>query len=164
MGELAGEVHRTVSGRRVAIALGNALVFSVTGGPDAPRAARETLRERLGQKLDPEVVEIAEVLLSELVTNCVLHGVAAGPRSWIDITASIFPTSLWVEVCDGGPPFEHDPRLPALDEPSGRGLYIVDQLASRWGLGGEDAARPWFELPRSSLGLRPGGAQRAVSA
>jgi anti-sigma regulatory factor (Ser/Thr protein kinase) len=138
---------RLRSGRRVAIAIGNALVFSVTGGPHAAAGAREEIRERLGPKLDDEVVEVAQLLLSELINNCVLHGVAAGPEAWIDITASIFPHSLRVEVTDGGPSFHHEPRAPSTEVETGRGLYLVQRLASRWGISGRGPARVWFELP-----------------
>jgi anti-sigma regulatory factor (Ser/Thr protein kinase) len=138
----------------VAIALGNALVFSVAGGPPAAASAREEIRERLGPKLDPEVVEHAELLLSELINNCVLHGAAAAPDAWIDVTASILPRSVWIEVCDGGPTFQHEPRKPSPDSGSGRGLYLVEQLSSRWGISPRGTARVWFELPRHSPATR----------
>jgi anti-sigma regulatory factor (Ser/Thr protein kinase) len=143
------DVGRVRPGRRVAIALGNAVVFSVAGGPPAAASAREEVRERFGPKLDPEVLEQAELLLSELINNCVLHGAAANPDARIDVTASIFPQSVWIEVCDGGPTFQHKPRKPSPDSYSGRGLYLVEQLSSRWGISPRGAARVWFELPRA---------------
>jgi serine/threonine-protein kinase RsbW len=142
----AGKVGRPRSGRRVAIALGNALAFSVTGGPHSAAAAREVLRERLGQKLDPEVVDVAQLLLSELINNCIRHGAAATAETWIDITASIFAQSLRVEVRDGGRTFRHEPREPSPDPGSSRGLFLVQQLASRWGISDRGTARVWFEL------------------
>jgi anti-sigma regulatory factor (Ser/Thr protein kinase) len=144
-------VGRVRAGRRVAIALGNALVYSVAGGPQAATGAREELRDRLGPQLDPEVVELAQLLVSELVTNCVLHGAAGRAEAWIDVSASIFPHCLWIEVCDGGPPFQHEPRKPSPEADSGRGLYLVDQLSTRWGISERDTARVWFELPRTGL-------------
>jgi anti-sigma regulatory factor (Ser/Thr protein kinase) len=135
--------------RRVVLALGNALVFSVAGGPTAAYTVRSELRERLGPRLDPEVLELAELLVSELVNNCVLHGAAAGPEVWIDVTASLFPRCLWIEVSDGGPAFKHQPRAPSGDADSGRGLYLVEQVARRWGISARGTARVWFELPRA---------------
>jgi anti-sigma regulatory factor (Ser/Thr protein kinase) len=134
------------------MALGNALGFSVTGGALAASAARDQLREWLAPKLDPGVVEVARLLLSELVTNCVVHGAAARPETWNDIAASIFPRTLWVEVSDGGRRFTHKPRPPSPDARSGRGLYLVEQLSSRWGMSERGTARVWFELPRPSRG------------
>jgi anti-sigma regulatory factor (Ser/Thr protein kinase) len=124
-------------------------VFCVAGGPRAPADARDELRNRLGAKLDPEVIEIAELLLSELVTNCVIHGAAAEPGARIEVAASVFPQVLWVEVSDGGPAFEHEPRMPSPHADSGRGLYLVQQLATRWGINQGGPTRVWFELPRS---------------
>ena len=103
----------------MAIALGNLLVFSVTGGAQAASGARVELGNRLGARLDPSTVERAELLLSELVTNCVMHGAAAEQESWIDVSAATFPQMLRVEVSDGGPTFRHKPVLPALDARSG---------------------------------------------
>jgi anti-sigma regulatory factor (Ser/Thr protein kinase) len=91
------------------------------------------------------------LLLSELINNCVVHGVAAARDAWIDVTASIFPRSVWIEVCDGGPSFRYEPRKPSPDAGSGRGLYLVQQLSSRWGISGRGPARVWFELARARL-------------
>jgi anti-sigma regulatory factor (Ser/Thr protein kinase) len=139
------------SGRRAAITLGNLLAFSVTGGVHAASGARDELRERLGAKIDPSTIELAQLLLSELVNNCVLHGAAAEPDSWIDVSATTFPQMIRVEVSDGGPTFRHDPVLPAFDAGSGRGLYLVEQLSSRWGISARGIARVWFELPRKAV-------------
>jgi anti-sigma regulatory factor (Ser/Thr protein kinase) len=135
---------------RVSLALGNALAFAVDGGRHAAAEARAELGERLAPRLDPEVVEVAQLLLSELVTNCVLHGAARRPGAWIDITASIFPHVLWVEVCDGGPSFDHQPTRVPVDTFTGRGLYLVDRLSARWGISKRGRARVWFELPRAA--------------
>lgn len=139
------------SGRRVAaLSLDNLLVFSVTGGVGAASGARNELRERLDATLDPSTIELAQLLMSELITNCVLHGAAAEPDAWIDVTAATFPQTLRIEVSDGGPAFRHDPVLPAPEAGSGRGLYLVEQLSSRWGLSARGTARVWFELPRTA--------------
>ncbi|GAA1983143.1 SpoIIE family protein phosphatase [Nocardiopsis rhodophaea] len=56
-------------------------------------------------------------------------------------------SSVWVEV------FDHDLRLPRIrsagaDDEGGRGLYLVDQLASRWGSRPTpDGKAVWFEIP-----------------
>lgn len=57
---------------------------------------------------------------------------------------------VWVEV------FDHDLRLPRIrsagaDDEGGRGLYLVDQLASRWGSRPTpDGKAVWFEIPMYS--------------
>src|SRR3954463_4817837 len=52
-------------GAREAIALGDALTFSVDGGQQAPARARHALRDQFGPKLDAELLELADLLLSE---------------------------------------------------------------------------------------------------
>jgi serine phosphatase RsbU (regulator of sigma subunit) len=62
--------------------------------------------------------------------------------------------SVWVEV------FDPDLRLPRIrtaadTDEGGRGLYLVEQLATRWGSRPTaDGKAVWFEMPRS--GRRPG--------
>jgi len=58
-------------------------------------------------------------------------------------------TSVWVEV------FDPDLRLPRIrtageTDEGGRGLYLVDQLATRWGSRPTPEGKAvWFEMPRS---------------
>src|SRR5712692_5857329 len=62
-------------------------------------------------------------------------------------------TSVWVEV------FDPDLRLPRIrtageTDEGGRGLYLVEQLATRWGSRPTPEGKAvWFELPRSGGGL-----------
>jgi anti-sigma regulatory factor (Ser/Thr protein kinase) len=81
------------------------------------------------------------LLLSELVTNAVVH---AGTDVEVRLTSN--EGVLRVEVSDG------NPRLPAARRPSalagtGRGLHLVQALASSWGVvpvaGGKMV---WFEV------------------
>ncbi|MGW4794771.1 SpoIIE family protein phosphatase [Nonomuraea sp. NPDC004297] len=123
-----------------------------------------------------ERAELACLLVSEVVTNVVLHAATAGvPRRELVVEGPPLPfeeswdmpgfedevvgdkeftlrlrrgeEAVWVEV------FDQDLRLPRIrsageNDEGGRGLYLVDQLARRWG------SRPtregkavWFEIP-----------------
>jgi anti-sigma regulatory factor (Ser/Thr protein kinase) len=135
---------------RASLALDNTLAFAVDGGVRAAADARDQLAGRLAPRLDPDVVEVALLLLSELVNNCVLHGVASRPGARIDITASLFTHVLWVEVSDGGASFHYQPRLASPEELAGRGLYLVEQLSTSWGISGGHRASVWFELQRAA--------------
>jgi hypothetical protein len=79
------------------------------------------------------------LLVSELVTNSVIHG--TGP---IQLRARISAPTLRVEVHDT------DPARPNMRQPdlSGRGLHIVDALATAWGVDEMVAhgKSTWFEL------------------
>lgn len=88
-----------------------------------------------------DVVEIAQLLTSELVTNALQHGAGA-----ITIEVSRSPNLLRVSVDDES---DGHPRrtTAAVDEIRGRGLMLVEALASRWGVLARDGGkRVWFEL------------------
>lgn len=87
------------------------------------------------------VTDDALLVVSELVTNAVK---ATGPRTphprWTDITADhvlgvqlrLDGPCLYVEVWDSG----HETlaaRTPTLDDEGGRGLLLVQTIATRWG-------------------------------
>ncbi len=98
--------------------------------PDAVnvRAAREFVADELadqGFRGDPDIVLL---LASELVTNAVRH--AATP---FEIAVDVRDEQVLVAVADGD--VEHQPQVrhPGPEETNGRGLLLVDQLASRWG-------------------------------
>jgi PAS domain S-box-containing protein len=145
---------------------------------EARRAVQETL---VHWGVDGEQSRLACLLVSEVVTNAVLHAAAApSPRreyafetagaapggsiaapSWEDrLDEMLRPpakeftlrlrrgaSSIWVEV------FDPDLRLPRLrsageTDEGGRGLYLVDQLATRWGSRPtRDGKAVWFEIP-----------------
>ncbi|PZG16349.1 ATP-binding SpoIIE family protein phosphatase [Nonomuraea aridisoli] len=140
---------------------------------EARRMAAEAFT---GWNVPEERAELACLLVSEVVTNVVLHAASAGvPRRELVIDGPPLPfedswdmpgleddvvgdkeftlrlrrgeEAVWVEV------FDQDLRLPRIrsageNDEGGRGLYLVDQLARRWG------SRPtregkavWFEIP-----------------
>jgi PAS domain S-box-containing protein len=147
---------------------------------EARRMAGETF-SRWG--MEPEQAELACLLVSEVVTNVVLHaavspkprrelvfeaaGVGGGPAvaglddgwelAFDDAPASTGTeftvrlrrggSAIWVEV------FDSDLRLPRIrnageNDEGGRGLYLVDQLAARWGSRPtKDGKAVWFEVP-----------------
>jgi anti-sigma regulatory factor (Ser/Thr protein kinase) len=83
----------------------------------------------------------AELLVSELVTNAVLHA-----RSATRVTIERDDTRVRISVCDDSPA---RPRLRDYgpDAVTGRGLVIVDRLARRWGVDPSDAGKcVWFEI------------------
>ncbi|MFD0772383.1 SpoIIE family protein phosphatase [Streptomonospora algeriensis] len=144
--------------------------------------------------MDRDQAELACLLVSEIVTNVVIHATPHPARrefttdgvrdssavlglggdfgegddfdeDWSDLleeaeddSESTQPSefllrlrrgaaSVWVEV------FDRDLRLPRIrsagaDDEGGRGLYLVDQLATRWGSRPTpDGKAVWFEVP-----------------
>ena len=88
------------------------------------------------------------LLVSELVTNAVRHaGLDAGAPIRLMIAAG--DAVLRIEIADGGSGFE--PRAPDPDptRASGWGLFLVDELADRWGVEPADPGTLiWFEIDR----------------
>jgi anti-sigma regulatory factor (Ser/Thr protein kinase) len=104
--------------------------------PSAVPCARLHARQVLWEWGLSEVAEIAELLLSELVTNAVQAARAKVNGPPVNICLSANRDRLLIEVWDGNaqPPV---PRVleyfPALDAESGRGLFLVETLSERWG-------------------------------
>jgi anti-sigma regulatory factor (Ser/Thr protein kinase) len=112
------------------------------------RTARHAIGEKLGRKVDEDTRMNAELLVSELVTNGVLHG--SGADSWIDVHLRLDAGGLTIEVTDGGPGFDPD-GLPTPDptKPGGWGLTLVDRLADRWGtMRKRNGTAVWFHMNR----------------
>jgi PAS domain S-box-containing protein len=134
-----------------------------------------------GWGMSVEQTDLACLLVSEVVTNVVLHAGASpsphhdlafdkaraedpdGLQDWggspfadefagaagkeFTLRLRLGKSSIWVEV------FDADLRLPRIrsageNDEGGRGLYLVDQLATRWGSRPtKDGKAVWFELP-----------------
>jgi len=88
----------------------------------------------------------ALLCLSELVGNAVLHSNSRRPGGTFTVRASAGHGRLRVEVEDQGGPWRPS-RGP--DGQGGRGLLVVDQLTTAWGISGNGTARVvWFEMDR----------------
>ncbi len=104
----------------------------------ARRFAERTLEE---WSVDGERFETARLLVSELVANAVTHA-----ETEVSVHLDLTAERLRVEVRDraAGEPRAQQPRH---DDPTGRGLMIVDALADRWGVEPTPPGKTvWFEL------------------
>ncbi|MEU2059677.1 ATP-binding protein [Streptomyces sp. NPDC013455] len=118
--------------------------------------ARRWARSRLagsGITADEPLAETLILLVSELVTNAVVHtGRPAVLRLCLPGPAAGSGTSatVRVEVADASSRAPV-PRCAGSDATGGRGLALVDCLADRWGWSPEDAGKSiWCELDRCS--------------
>jgi anti-sigma regulatory factor (Ser/Thr protein kinase) len=116
------------------------------GGPQAPAAARTLITDWCGAQLARQVVEDIKLLVSEVVTNAVRHPGASGP---IELTLTLTRVRVRIEVSDPGGAGFAKPSVspPPPDALGGRGLLIVDRVATRWGVETGRPTRVWFELP-----------------
>lgn len=86
-------------------------------------------REAAAWGLPEETAEVAELLLSEVLTNAVRH--AHAPGRDVLTRCVLLPTLLRVEVSDAGDGLPV-PREAAPDAESGRGLTLLTALATTW--------------------------------
>ncbi|WP_204017812.1 ATP-binding protein [Sphaerimonospora thailandensis] len=104
---------------------------------------------KLLEAADHTRVDDALLLVSELVTNSVRHSDSGSrPDGRITVVISHRPGALQVKVIDQGSK-KQAPRMlrAAEDSDRGRGLWLVGQIASAWGVYEDDAGRAvWFEL------------------
>lgn len=116
--------------------------------PSAPGLARRFVRTALSEwEVDADVSETAQLCVSELVTNAVIH---SGTISTLTVRND--GEYLLVMVQDrGGPgPVRQAEGLDP-EAISGRGLSLVDALASAWSSEhSTDGTTVWFELPLGS--------------
>jgi serine/threonine-protein kinase RsbW len=116
---------------------------------ETPARARHELERWLPRSLAESARGALRLLVSELVTNSVRHVV--GSTAPVELVVRIGGGAIRVEVRDGGAGFE-----PGRPEPRGAqggfGLFLVERMASRWGVERREGTLVWFELD-----LAPGG-------
>ena len=122
--------------------------FEIAGGPQAPLSARAKLTETYDDRLDEPVVDNMRLLVSELVTNCVVHGGVdgGGDGGRIRVRTAVGSESVRTEVCHDGPAFMAPTESPDLDSPGGLGLFLVEQMSHSWGIDDSRETCVWFEL------------------
>lgn len=133
--------------------------------PTEVGGARRWARSRLsGSGIGPDepLVETLILLVSELVTNAVVHtGRPAVLRLLLSGGRDGSVSTVRLEVVDAStcPPA---PRCAEGDETGGRGLALVEGLADRWGWSPEGVGkRIWCELDRCAPGASGAGAVAA---
>jgi anti-sigma regulatory factor (Ser/Thr protein kinase) len=117
--------------------------------PRAAEAARRVI-ERLEPELGHDRCRAACLLVTELVSNAVVHG-SRGPQDSVTVRVCKSPWAIRIGVIDSGAGFEPRPseRSGALPD-SGWGLYLVEQMADRWGVEPGTEREVWFELDVST--------------
>lgn len=109
--------------------------------PASARTARSFVGDVLADSPASECADTATLLVSELVTNALLHA-----RTDVEVVVRVDPARVRVEVHDA---LERLPSLLAQpgDTLAGRGLHIVDELAAGWGAEPQNGGKTvWFEL------------------
>ncbi|MFF2010545.1 ATP-binding protein [Streptomyces sp. NPDC058195] len=120
--------------------------FALPAHPESVAGARRLTRARLDQwRLDADTHESAVLIVSELVTNAVVHTMS----SRVVCELRRLDRRLRIAVQDqghqpGGPRLRHDS-----DDEHGRGLLLVDAMCGAWGsrdAGNGSGRIVWAEL------------------
>jgi anti-sigma regulatory factor (Ser/Thr protein kinase) len=123
----------------------NGLTMSLGRGPEAAAEARRAIG-KLRADLDPPLMETLRLLVTELVTNSVRHTAADS----VTLRVAVGRAAVLTEVADTGPGFDPECVEQAGDDNTGWGLFLVERLASSWGVKQDGPSkRVWFELRRA---------------
>ncbi|MGW2016845.1 ATP-binding protein [Streptomyces sp. NPDC001927] len=106
-----------------------------------PGRLRQVVRASFTRWGCVDVVETAELLLTELLTNALRH--ATGPD--VRVRVYLCDDQCVIEVNDGSPR-RPELRNAGVDEESGRGLLLVDAMADSWGTS-DDGTTTWCAIP-----------------
>ncbi|HUR18842.1 MAG TPA: response regulator [Acidimicrobiales bacterium] len=111
--------------------------------PRSSATARRFVGETLKRWECDELLDTVNLLVSELVTNSIVH---ADSEAYIAVLLK--PDAVRIEVTDHG---QAVPAVRTVDSgaTSGRGLAMVEALASSWGVVPDPEGKTvWFEVPR----------------
>lgn len=125
----------------------------------AVSTARRFVADRLSEWGRSDVVEDAQLCTSELVTNALLHS-----HTEATLLVRVDDAAVRVEVHDGS---RHLPaRGPMVDDAmTGRGLLLVESLATAWGVEPDAAGKSvWFELSADAAEAVARSEQELLSA
>ena len=124
-------------------ALTTAAQENFSADPQSVSAARRFVAGTLSEWDLTELADTITLLLSELVTNAIVHAHAAP-----DVAVRLLPDRVHVEVGDSRPVVVH-PQEPSETATSGRGLALVEALADRWGsVTLPEGKIVWFDVAR----------------
>jgi anti-sigma regulatory factor (Ser/Thr protein kinase) len=113
--------------------------------PEVVTTARHAL-DRLANLLPAEKLEDVRLVVSELVTNSILHA-ELSPDQQISLTVTVTAGAVRGRVCDPGAGFEVRSEHCARPVMSGGwGLPIVETISDRWGIERNRHACVWFEI------------------
>jgi anti-sigma regulatory factor (Ser/Thr protein kinase) len=120
------------------------LRVTLPADPRSPAEARRLVSRSLLEWGLAGMLDAAALLITELVTNSVLHA-----RSETELVVTADGQRLHVEVCDASPVV---PRLVrhSLTAVTGRGIRLLDTLATGWGVVATGEGKcVWFALDAS---------------
>jgi serine/threonine-protein kinase RsbW len=102
--------------------------------PASAAALRSHLTADLAElPLSPALIDDVVLVATELVTNAIRHGEPLSGGQ-VTVTWQVVDREVLIRVTDGGAASRPRVRHPSPRETSGRGLALVEALATRWGV------------------------------
>lgn len=127
---------------RIGADMPNAAVIELAPRLQSAEAARRFVHERCEDWGCSEVIDAAALIVSELVTNAILH---AGTPA--ELRAQWCNGVLRLEVMDNAEGKPPHPRMAKPYDENGRGLFLVDALSTAWGVESTDRGKVvWAEV------------------
>jgi serine phosphatase RsbU (regulator of sigma subunit)/anti-sigma regulatory factor (Ser/Thr protein kinase) len=125
--------------------------------PERVSVGRQLVRELLHDWIDPEQVDSAVLMVSEMATNVLVH--TDGDALMVaEVSGEQGERRLRIEVADASDELPHK-RRPGEMASSGRGLVLMEMLADAWGVDPRGAGKSiWFELYESAKPEEPAAA------
>ncbi|MGW1835641.1 ATP-binding SpoIIE family protein phosphatase [Streptomyces sp. NPDC002067] len=122
--------------------------------PERIAEARGQIRDVLHDWADPEQVDAAVLLVSEVVTNVLTH-TDGDALLVVELSGPAGTRRMRVDVADGSDELPHR-RSPGELASSGRGLVLMELLAGAWGVEPRgDGKSTWFEIYEDAAGGSP---------
>ena len=122
--------------------VGRSRVIELSASSSSPGQSRRLVRELLADA-DRDLIADVELLVSELVTNAIIH-TSSEPRLEVHVRRGLVRVAVY--DADPNPPVARD--APPRDL-GGRGLRFVNELSSRWGSEPSgDGKVVWLEIDR----------------
>ncbi|HET6356386.1 ATP-binding protein [Streptomyces sp.] len=92
-----------------------------------------------------DLSDSAALIVAELTANAVTHACVQGRD--FELRLTLWPLTLRIEVSDARGDREPSPKPPTPDAETGRGLLLVDALATTWGTADRVIGKTvWAEL------------------
>jgi anti-sigma regulatory factor (Ser/Thr protein kinase) len=121
-------------------------LYKIDAQPGGPAQARRIIAEELSALLSPRELDDFKLMVSELVTNGIVHGRDEGEVPvMLDVCVN---GDIRCAVLDAGPGFAR--RVRQDEHRGGWGLRLVEQLSDRWGMEcSPQRTEVWFARDRA---------------
>jgi anti-sigma regulatory factor (Ser/Thr protein kinase) len=116
-------------------------LYKIDPQPEGPARARRMIAEELSSRVPATMLDDVMLMVSELVTNCIVH---ANRDDHVPLILDLCVNGdVRCRVVDHGPGFA---ACVGQSQRGGWGLRLVEQLADRWGIRrSPQHTEVWFE-------------------